>query len=35
MGPFTEVTPDKVDIPKEEEQALKKAEEAETKGAAG
>lgn len=30
MGPFTEVTPGKVDIPKEEEQALEKAEEAET-----
>ena len=31
MGSFTEVTPGKVDIPKEEEQALEKAEEAETK----
>jgi hypothetical protein len=31
MGSFSEVTPGKVDIPKEEEQALEKAEEAETK----
>jgi hypothetical protein len=31
MGPFTEVTPGKVDIPKEEEQAFEKAEEADTK----
>jgi hypothetical protein len=31
MGSFVEVTPGKVDIPKEEEQALEKAEEAETK----
>jgi T5orf172 domain len=31
MGRFTEVTPGKVDIPKEEEQALERAEEAETK----
>jgi hypothetical protein len=31
MGSFTEVTPGKVDIPQEEEQALAKAEEAETK----
>ena len=31
MGSFTEVTPGKVDIPKEEEQALERAEEAETK----
>ena len=31
MGSFTEVTPGKIDIPKEEEQALEKAEEAETK----
>jgi hypothetical protein len=31
MGSFIEVTPGKVDIPKEEEQALEKAEEAETK----
>lgn len=31
MGSFTEVTPGKVDIPKEEEQALEKAEEADTK----
>jgi hypothetical protein len=31
MGSFTEVTPGKVDIPKEEEQALEKAEEAEKK----
>lgn len=31
MGSFTEVTPGKVDIPKEEEQALEKAEVAETK----
>lgn len=30
MGPFTEVTPGKVDIPAEEEQALEKAEKAET-----
>jgi hypothetical protein len=32
MGSFIEVTPGKVDIPKEEEQALEKAEEAETRG---
>lgn len=31
MGSFTEVTPGKVDIPKEEEQAFEKAEKAETK----
>lgn len=31
MGSFTEVTPGKVDIPKEEEQAFEKAEEADTK----
>jgi len=31
MGSFTEVTPGKVDIPQEEEQALEKAEQAETK----
>lgn len=31
MGPFTEVTPGKVDIPKEEERALEKAEEADAK----
>jgi hypothetical protein len=31
MGRFTEVTPGKVGIPKEEEQALERAEEAETK----
>lgn len=31
MGSYTEVTPGKVDIPKEEEQALERAEEAETK----
>jgi hypothetical protein len=31
MGSFTEVTPGKVDIPKEEEQARDKAEEAETR----
>lgn len=31
MGSFTEVTPGKVDIPKEEEQAVEKAEKAETK----
>ena len=31
MSSFIEVTPGKVDIPKEEEQALEKAEEAETK----
>ena len=31
MGPYSEVTPGKVDIPKEEEQAFEKAEEAETK----
>lgn len=31
MGPFTEVTPGKVDIPIEEEQALEKADEADTK----
>src|SRR5580698_4080263 len=31
MGSYTEVTPGKVDIPKEEEQALEKAEEAETR----
>lgn len=31
MGSFTEVTPGKLDIPKEEEQALEKAEEADTK----
>ena len=31
MGPFTEGTPGKVDIPNEEEQALEKAEKAETK----
>ena len=33
MGSFTEVTPGKVDIPKEEEQALEKAEEARNKKA--
>src|SRR5262249_39648238 len=31
MGTFTEVTPGKVDIPKEEEQAFEKAEKADTK----
>jgi T5orf172 domain len=31
MGSYNEVTPGKVDIPKEEEQALEKAEEADTK----
>jgi hypothetical protein len=31
MGPFTEVTPGKTDIPPEEEQAFEKAEEAEKK----
>jgi hypothetical protein len=31
MGRFTEVTPGRVDIPEEEEQALERAEEAETR----